>query len=87
MEGTTGVELLALAQRLAGGTVTLAIAVAMIGAGIRGAGGKVPPDLGDLVLREGILSVLRQISGWLAGVFAGDTADAVAEYETDPKKA
>lgn len=84
MEGETGVELLALATRLSGGKVSLKLASAVIAAGIRGAGGSVPRDLGELALKEGIVSVLQQLSCWLAGVFAGDK-DAPAEVDSTKK--
>lgn len=87
MEGDTGVDLLALATRLSTGAVGLKLCAAVVAAGIRGAGGSVPRDLGQMILKEGVVSVLKQLSGWLAGVFAGDTDSASAGADSYPKEA
>jgi len=87
MEGETGVDLLALATRLSSGEVGLKLCAAVVAAGIRGAGGTVPRDLGQMILAEGIVSVLKQLSGWLAGVFSGDTDSASAGADNSPKEA
>lgn len=82
MESASGYELLELARRAATGNLSLQQLTAIVAAGIRGAGGSVPDNLGDGILRTGLIDVLQNVNKWLAAVFAGE-AGTEAEDSKD----
>ena len=66
MEGRTGIPLLDLVVRMESRKINLLMIKAVIEAGIRGAGGVVPDNLGELILREGLVSSIASLrAGWL----------------------
>lgn len=84
MEGALGFGVVELCAKFSRGQITLKQLVAVVAAGIRGAGGTVPDDLGQLVLRAGMVTVMQAASRWLVGALSGDSPD---EEDGDEKKA
>ena len=72
LEKEHGTGLLTLARRFAEGAFTLEDCVAVVAAGIRGAGGVVPPNLAELVFAVGIQSVAVVIAHFLKGALTGE---------------
>lgn len=86
IEGETGLPILELASRFSKGKVGTREITAIISAGIRGAGGQVPGDLGELIMRAGLVEVIGLASLWLTGALSGE-GDPSPEKEPVPGKA
>jgi len=71
MEAATGVGLITLARQFASGGCTLAHMVALLKAGIEGAGGTAPDNLGELVAQSGVAQVAGTLSQFLAQALSG----------------
>lgn len=72
LEGDLGLGLLALARKFAAGDFTLSELAAVIGAGIKGAGGNVPENLGEMIARQGVASLATPIGAFLAAALTGE---------------
>ena len=74
LEEQSGLGLLTLAKRFAGGEFTLAELVALIRAGLIGAGEKVPDNLGALVLAQGLSALTPVLTRFLEAALNGDSS-------------
>lgn len=72
LEAELGMGLLSLAKRFANGDFSLGELAAVISAGIKGAGGEVPSDLGDRIAREGVARLAMPIGAFLAAALTGE---------------
>jgi hypothetical protein len=75
MEQQSGVGLVALAQRFASGQFNLTDCVAVIEAGVRGAGQTPPADLGDRLIQAGLLAVAAKVTAFIEAALMGGVAD------------
>lgn len=76
LETATGTGLITLARKFAGGDFTLAELGALVKAGIEGAGGVAPDNMGELITREGVANVAAPLSRFLAQALAGEPPKA-----------
>jgi Phage tail tube protein, GTA-gp10 len=74
LEAELQTGLVALAKRFIDGQLTLADLQAVIAAGIRGAGGDVPKNLGELIVEEGVANVAQPLTGFLEAALSGNPA-------------
>lgn len=76
LEAATGTGLITLARKFASGEFTLAELAALLKAGIEGAGGQAPDNLGELVASEGVANVAAVLSRFLTQALAGEVPKA-----------
>ncbi len=72
LEKDSGTGLITLARRFADSTFTVADCVAVVRAGMQGAGETPPPDLGDRLLAAGVASLAGPIVRFLQAALTGD---------------
>ena len=75
MEGVLGLGLLEMCGQLSRGKITLRQLVALVAAGIKGGGGVVPDNLGQLILTQGSVAVLGVVGPWLSAALSGEAGD------------
>lgn len=75
MEQQSGMGLVALARRFAQGQFSLQDCVTVLEAGLRGAGQTPPADLGERVLRAGLLAVVPTLTSFIEAALMGAAAD------------
>lgn len=73
MEEQTGQSLIALARRFAEGAFTLSDCKVVIEAGLLGAGQAVPPNLGELILTAGLLTLAAPLTRFLEAALLGES--------------
>lgn len=72
LEERTGMGLLTLARRFAEGSFTLADALAVLRAGAEGAGEKLPEDLGNLLVQQGLAGLAQPLAQFLHLALTGE---------------
>ena len=73
LEQDAGTGLITLARRFAEGNFTLSDCVAIVRAGILGAGGVVPPNLGELIVAGGLAALSAPLSRFLRMALTGES--------------
>ena len=72
LEQRTGTGLITLARRFAEGSFTLQDALEVLRAGSEGAGETLPDNAGELLVRQGVVSVAQPLCAFLQCALAGD---------------
>jgi hypothetical protein len=78
LEQESGTGLVTLARRFAEGAFTLADCVAVLRAGILGAGGVVPANLGALIVAGGIAGIAGPVAQFLEAAITGKLPEGKA---------
>lgn len=78
LEEQTGLGLITLAKKFADGSFTLAEALAVLQAGIKGAGGIVPPDLGAQLVTGGLATLAPVLADFLLAALSGEDSSKKA---------
>lgn len=73
LEKDSGTGLITLARRFAEGTFTVADCVAVLRAGMQGAGETPPPDLGDRLVAAGVAALAGPLVRFLQAALTGDS--------------